>query len=506
MANYHLSIQIISRGKGRSAVAAAAYRAGERIKNEYDGYTHDYTNKKDVLNKEIFLPDHAPIEYKDRTILWNAVEKIEGNSNAQLAREIEFSLPVELSMEQNINLAHEYVKKHFVNEGMIADVCIHESKDGTNPHCHVMLILRPLEPDRTWGAKSRKEYMLDEHGERIKLPSGEYKSRKVYTVDWNDKTKAEEWRKGWADMQNKYLEQNGIAERVDHRSYERQGNGLIPTIHLGVATSQMEKKGIATDKGNHNRQVAITNKEIKQTKARIRKVKNWLYSQPLHNAPSFIYIMGGVANAENLKTQWQRIRNLQTSAKVLLFLTENNITNMDEFCNKVVQMHEQLGAVTSDIQKAERRLGTLAEHLAHVENMKNHKAVYKKYKFLAPKKNATMNSLNPFARKKAIEEYEATVKKQDAFYDKYADEIQTYENAKRYLDDVMNGKGKFPTNKWQAERKELLAKRYELCEKYYLLKEEIQSTEVIRRSVENLMRGDLDIQKTFPPEICDNSL
>ena len=117
MAIFHLSMQVITRGKGKSAVAAAAYRAGERITNEYDGYTHDYTKKKGIIDTQIFLPDHAPAEYSDRKILWNAVEKIECNSNAQLAREMEFSLPVELSIEQNISLAHEYVKKYFVAHG-----------------------------------------------------------------------------------------------------------------------------------------------------------------------------------------------------------------------------------------------------------------------------------------------------------------------------------------------------------------------------------------------------
>ena len=241
MAIFHLSMQIITRGKGKSAVAAAAYRAGERITNERDGYTHDYTKKKGIIHTEIFLPTHAPADYKDRAVLWNAVEKIEANSNAQLAREIEFALPVELSMEQNISLAHEYVQKYFVTHGMVADVAIHDTDTG-NPHCHVMLTLRPLNEDGTWGAKSRKEYILDKHGERIKLPSGEWKSRKVYTVDWNEKTKAEDWRKGWADTVNATFERLGITERLDHRSYERQGNGLIPTIHLGVAAHQMEQK------------------------------------------------------------------------------------------------------------------------------------------------------------------------------------------------------------------------------------------------------------------------
>ena len=434
MAIFHCSIKIISRNKGRSAVAASAYRAGERIKNEYDGYTHDYTNKKDVIHKEILLPDNAPERYKDRTTLWNAVEKIEGNRNAQLAREIEFSLPIELNREQNILLANEHVKKHFVAHGMIADACIHD-KDGTNPHFHVMLSLRPIEQDGSWGAKSRKEYILDDNGERIRLPSGEYKSRKVYAVDWNDQTKAEEWRKGWADILNKHLEQNGITERVDHRSYERQGNGLIPTIHMGVSASQMERTGIRTDKGNYNRQVAITNNEIKQTKARICKVKNWLYAQPLSNAPSLMDIMGGISDSKNLKSKWQKIKNLKTSANVLNFLTSNNITGMDEFCDKCVQIHEQLREVTGEIQKAERRLTTLAEHLAHAENGKTHKAVYQKYKSLEPKKDTTaMNSINPFTKKKATAEYETAVKKQKAYHAKHAKEIQLYKNAVKHFE------------------------------------------------------------------------
>lgn len=144
MAIYHLSIKIISRGKGKSAVAAVAYRAGETIRNEYDGITHDYTRKGGVVHTEILLPEHAPKEYTDRSTLWNAVERIEKNKNAQLAREIELALPVELSREQNISLVREYVKRHFVEAGMGADVCVHDKDDG-NPHAHILLTLRPFE-------------------------------------------------------------------------------------------------------------------------------------------------------------------------------------------------------------------------------------------------------------------------------------------------------------------------------------------------------------------------
>ena len=130
MAIYHLSIKIISRGKGKSAVAASAYRAAERIRNEYDAVIHDYIRKNGVVHTEVLLPDHAPAEYTDRAVLWNAVEQIEKAKNAQLAREIELALPVELTKEQNISLVRKYVKRHFVEQGMCADIAIHDTSGG----------------------------------------------------------------------------------------------------------------------------------------------------------------------------------------------------------------------------------------------------------------------------------------------------------------------------------------------------------------------------------------
>ena len=257
------------------AVAAAAYRSGEKIKNEYDGITHDYTRKGGIAHTEILLPDHAPKEYLDRATLWNAVEEIEKNKNSQLSREIELALPVELSAGQNILLVREYCRKHFISAGMCADICIHDKKDG-NPHAHIMLTMRPIEKDGTWGAKSKKEYLLDKNGERIRLKSGAFKTRKIDATEWNDKNKAEEWRAGWADMVNAFLEKQGEQIRIDHRSYERQGIDLIPTVHLGVAAFQMEKRGIATERGNKNREIDGLNKQLRQIKARIGKLENWI--------------------------------------------------------------------------------------------------------------------------------------------------------------------------------------------------------------------------------------
>ena len=155
MAIYHLSIKIITHGEGKSTVAAAAYRAGETVKNEYDGIVHDYTSKSGIVHAEIILPEHAPADYQVRSALWNAVEKIEKQRNSQLAREIEIALPVELTEEQNISLARQFVREQFVNAGMCADVCVHDKGDG-NPHVHIVLTMRPFNDDKSGERKSKR--------------------------------------------------------------------------------------------------------------------------------------------------------------------------------------------------------------------------------------------------------------------------------------------------------------------------------------------------------------
>jgi len=466
MPNYHLQIKIFSRGKGATAVAAAAYRAAELIKSEYNGAVHDYTRKGGVFHKEVMLPEHAPPEYKDRAVLWNAVEMGERNGNAQLAREVEVSLPVELTPGQNIALAREFVMEAFVSKGMCADMCFHDKDDG-NPHVHILLTMRPFNKDGTWAAKSKKEYILDGNGERIRLPSGEYKSRKIPSVDWNEQDKAEVWRKVWAEVQNKYLAKNGVDARVDHRSYKRQGVDKIPAVHMGPAASQMEKRGIATDRGNINREIIITNKQIGQLRARIRKVKTWLYAQPLQDPPTMMSVMGHIADGKNLNTQYQRIANIKTQAKVLMFLQQYTINDIEQLAVAVERIHENFYATSKRIKEVERRIGTLTQHLAQYDKYKRHKAVYKKHGELSGKKG-------------------------DAFYDKHHEEIQLYETASRYLKDVMNGREEVPVKKWQDELEKLTAERFSLCEDYYRLKDETRSVELLRKGAENIMRGEPD--------------
>jgi len=220
---------------------------------------------------------------------------------------------VELSKEQNIFLVRDYVKNNFVDSGMCADICIHDKNDG-NPHAHILLTMRPIEPSGEWGAKSKKEYILDKNGEKIRLKSGEFKTVKINATDWNEQTKAEEWRAAWAESVNAALERNEHAERVDHRSYERQGVERIPTVHMGVATTQMEQRGIITERGDQNREIALQNNLLQRIVARIKQLKDWLkeaVTPVVHNSrdekPSIM------AQLKKYEQQIKEVKNAQPS-------------------------------------------------------------------------------------------------------------------------------------------------------------------------------------------------
>lgn len=259
MAIYHCSCKIISRSSGRSSVGASAYRSGERLTNNYDDVTHDYTKKDGVVYSEIMLSENAPKEYQNRETLWNAVEKKEGAKNSQLAREYELALPNELSIDEQIKLVQDYTKDNFINNGMCADVAIHDKKDG-NPHAHIMLTVRPIEKDGTWGEKQKKEYILDRDGNKqYDKQKQTYKCRTIKTTNWDSVEFLEERRKNWAVVVNKELERKGLTDRVDHRSYEEQGKEQIPTIHMGAEATQMERRGIRSERGKINEEIRTIN-------------------------------------------------------------------------------------------------------------------------------------------------------------------------------------------------------------------------------------------------------
>ncbi|HHR1385276.1 TPA: Ti-type conjugative transfer relaxase TraA [Legionella pneumophila] len=220
MAIYRFSAQIISRSQGRSIVAASAYRSGEELVDERTGVIHDFTDKSEVVHKEIFVPPNAPEWMNNRSDLWNAVELSEKRKDAQLAREVQLALPRELSMEQNIELVREFVRNEFVARGMVADVCLHNPKgaDGLyQPHAHVLLSLRQAHEDG-FGLKERS---------------------------WNDNALLEHWREEWANCENRHLALHGIDQKVDHRSYKEQGIALEPQYKIGPKDAQTRMARLA---------------------------------------------------------------------------------------------------------------------------------------------------------------------------------------------------------------------------------------------------------------------
>lgn len=264
MAIYHCSIKIGSRAKGQSAISASAYRSGDFLVDAETGLMSDYTRKSGIVFSEITLCENAPSEYSNRETLWNAVHSIEKTKNAQLWREFEVALPKELSRAEQIATVREFVGK-LTQQGMCIDWSLHDKGDG-NPHAHIMATMRSIEPTGKWAPKSRKVYALDENGERIfqkvdKSGRKQYKNHKEDYNDWNAKERVEEWRSAWASCCNARLAER---ERIDHRSYERQGSELIPTIHEGYIARKLVKDGKKSDRVQINEDIRQKNNQLKQ--------------------------------------------------------------------------------------------------------------------------------------------------------------------------------------------------------------------------------------------------
>ena len=326
MAIYHLEAKIVTRGAGRSAVAAAAYLSCSRMLNQYDGVQHDYTRKQGLGWRQVFLPATAPAEWQDRETLWNAVEETETAKDSRLAREFVAALPIELSREDQIRLLQDFIKEQFVADGMCADAAIHDPyPPGHNPHAHILLTVRPLDEKGKWQYKTEKEYLCVKDGEERGFTAAEFKQaqadgwekqypykvgkKKVYmapsaaqaqgyervskypkstkygrqnpiTERWNSDEQLVLWRAAWADVANRHLERTGHEERIDHRSHAERGLLERPTVHEGVVARAVEKKGIISDRCELNRQIKADNALLRELRGQVKKlaqaVKNTL--------------------------------------------------------------------------------------------------------------------------------------------------------------------------------------------------------------------------------------
>ncbi|AKP04345.1 nickase (plasmid) [Companilactobacillus farciminis] len=241
MAIFHMSFSNISAGKGRSAIASAAYRSGEKLFDDKES-RHYFYARSIMPESFILTPKNSPEWASDREQLWNEVEKKDRKSNSRYAKEFNVALPVELSESEQKELLTKYVQENFVDEGMVADVAIHRDHPD-NPHAHVMLTNRPFNSDGTWGIKSKKQYILDDNGNKTYTGTSKYpKSRKILMVDWDRKEKITEWRHNWAASVNQALEQKNIPDRISEKSFVEQGINEVPTQHEGINRKRHERK------------------------------------------------------------------------------------------------------------------------------------------------------------------------------------------------------------------------------------------------------------------------
>ena len=316
LAIYHLEAKVVSRGAGRSAVAASAYLSCSRLYNDYDGIQHDYTKKQGLVWQEVFLPEYAPQDWQDREKLWNAVEEVETAKDSRLAREFVVALPIELNREEQVALLQEFIWEQFVSDGMCADAAIHDT-DGHNPHAHILLTVRPLDAQGKWQYKTEKEYLCMKNGEERGFTAAEFRTaqadgwekqypykvgkKKVYMTPsaaeaqglvradkhpkstrygrqnpiperWNSEEQLTAWREAWADVSNRCLERAGREERIDHRSNAARGLDEIPTVHEGVTAQALERRGIISDRCEINRQIKADNALLRELKAEIKKL------------------------------------------------------------------------------------------------------------------------------------------------------------------------------------------------------------------------------------------
>lgn len=261
---------IVKRSKGQSAVDAASYISRSVLVSEYDGKTYRPKYHEDLVHCEINLPEYAPEEWLDRAVLWNSVELNEKQKNAQLCRTLKAALPNDWSYELAEETVRDYVQRNFVSKGMCADWAIHDSVNQNgihNLHFHLMLTLRPVEENGKWGAKQRKEYILDKDGNKIRNKSGRgFKSRAVDVNDWNEKGNSRKWRKDLTDTINVVNDRIGLPEYWEHRSFKELGLEQEPTRHLGSIASALERKGIRTEKGDANRAIMEHNQTLQRAR------------------------------------------------------------------------------------------------------------------------------------------------------------------------------------------------------------------------------------------------
>ena len=426
------------------------------------------------------MPSNAPEKYRDRATLWNAVDASETKATAQTARRIIMALPKELTQEQNIELIRNYCQTSFVDRGMIADFAVHDDEKG-NPHAHVLLTMRSMNEQGAWNPKTQTEFVLDENGERIKTANGKYKRRCVSWDGWNDRSNCEIWRHEWEVMQNTALEKAGREERIDMRSFERQGIELAPTVHLGPAAFAMEKKGIHTELGDHNRAVKIINALFAAIRNKLKALREWLKElneiindhEKIDNPSSFplyevLFAYYDLRKKErrnwNIYAQNKAgAKDLQTLSRTIIFLQEHNISTINDLAILMNKTNARIGELNTTQRAKEQRIRDIDAIMEADKTIREFEPILEKY--------------NGIRFKNAKEKYGQ----------EHADEIEKARKAQRLLYKL---KATQPLNK-KALKAELIQLRGEV-------ESMLPELETVKEEMDQLMIFRSQVRKVLP--------
>ena len=455
-------------------MAAAAYRAGERLFSKYYGEVSDFTRKGGVVCSEILLSRHAPPEYRDRATLWNAVEQAERGKKAQLAYSFDIALQNELSLDENIALARQFLLEHFVSRGMIVDFAVHQPdrKDGgiANPHFHVLCPIRPLDGHGQWGAKQRRVYRLDEVGNRIVDENGKPLFDAIPTTDWGAPETLEHWRETWAAMVNAKFKEKGLMCRVDHRSNERRGLDELPTVHEGVAVRQMEAKGISTDKGDLNRWIKKANGLLRDMRKKIAALTDWLKAAKAElnkpQAPALADLLNTYYAARNAEA-WSnkaKVGNLKQFSEAINYLTEHGLISLEDLEAHLAAHSERTEAVNTSMKAMSARRKELEDLLHYANLYQETKPIYDEWKGIRWKG------------------------KREKFGAEHERDLKAFHMARRKLEKYLSPAGMLPTQAWQKELAALQQKYKAEYEKYKPMRDDLTKLLRIKSCVDTVLR------------------
>ena len=456
----HYSISVVSRGSGQSVMAAASYCLGQKLYSAHDSeWKYPHSSPQRVRYTEVMLPPNAPAEYTDRQTLWNAVDEAEKRADAQTARRFVITLPKELTYEQNLSLIRAYCQAQFVSKGMICDLYYHDEHDG-NPHVHLLLTMRAMDEQGRWLPKTKTTYVLDENGERIRGKNGRWLRDRQNTVDWSNPLNGEIWRHEWEVAQNKALEAAGRPERIDMRSYERQGiTDLEPQIHLGPEVAALERKGIPTTRGERNQEIKRVNAIIRALQKSVAALVEWLKSikETLAHHDTIAnpddYNLGDVllsyldlrkADREFWAHRAQSkasLKDLQAVSNAVTFLREKKIDTVQSLGAYLSCTGARMNELRRTVHRKEQRIRDIDALLAADKTIHDLQPVYDEYSSI---------------RWKGAKERFATA---------HADELERYKKAQRLL------------HKYPVDRKPLRAEKAQLEQEIEALRPDVDAVQ-----------------------------